>query len=176
MIFNTEVYKKAGLTPEEFVTLLHVHSKDYSTLTEDLVKPMLEADLLTTVKAKNASQTLCSTVRLSKKSKQFLRDLEIPGISDEVKATAFEMQRLYNARGCEDKASGAIMKKTIFWLACLMSEMDVTPERIIQTTESYLFNTDKTYVMALNNFVFKPSNVFVTRFNSMDSKLVQLLK
>lgn len=177
MIFNTTVFKKQNLTDSEFVTLLIIHSGDYTALfgRDTEIEMLMSEGYLTNVKAKNKSTTATETLRLSKEAKDFLRDLEIADLTDDAKEYVARIQELYGKYGYMDKAKYDVKACVRHMSALLAIKPELSWDSIERAVEGYLMQVDPNFVSAMVNLLFKPKNVYNTKFNTDDSKLCKLL-
>lgn len=172
MIFNTEVYRESGLNDSAFVTLLIVKSKDYKELSMRtfMCQQLIEREWLTTLKTTRKEQPEWERYRLTKKAKNFLRDLEIPGINDEVKELGAALFELYDGTDRIGNKKSCIRK-----LAWFLEETEADSSTIIEAVSDYLHTQDPQYIIKLDNLIHRPPNAFSTKFQLENSKLNDLI-
>lgn len=177
MVFNYELFKKTGLSPDSLLILIMIKNKYYKELSDisnaSIVPYLCMEELIEFVKGKKDQPTY-ELARLTKKGKALLRDLQIAGINDEVKQTATKIVELYEGAGYKDKVTNK--KQLVERLAWFMSATDFTQEKIIETVDFYVNNIkDPTYLSQAHNLIWKSENIYSKTFNLSQSKLYNLL-
>lgn len=102
---------------------------------------------------------------------KLLKDCQIAGISDESKGLAQDLIEMYENNGKKVMNK----KKVLELLSWFLSETNFSHKTIISVVENYLLTTQPKYISELHNLIWKPENVFSTKWTLSNSKLYGLI-
>lgn len=172
MYINFEQLYKTGLSESEFLTLIKISQKN-SELLSDADKPtiekLLEEGLIEVIKQ---GATYRERLRVSKKGKQFTRNIESPKYTDEVQATEKALIELYEGYN-KEIGLRADVKSRLTWF---MSETGFRGSIVKKYVDLYLADADPKYIKNLSNLIWSPqSKAFSVNFTLKDSKLFDVI-
>jgi hypothetical protein len=114
-----------------------------------------------------------SGYKVSSKGNNVLRDSQIAEITDRAKQVYISLIKTYEAFNREGKVGNK--KRGLRYFANFMSETDFEHDDIILAVEEWLRETPEQFVNKLDLLVFKPQNVYTTKFKLEESKLYTLV-
>lgn len=172
MYINFKILVKSGVNAQQLLILQGIKQKEYDMFEKALphLEKLKENGFLTTIKGEK-TQALYTKFRLSKKGKNFLRDLEIAEITEESLKLSAELISLYEDEGLDIKNKKKIVELTSWFL----SETGFNGDDVYQTVSDYINSTEKTYVSNLNNLIWKGESAFSTKWNLSQSKLYGMM-
>jgi hypothetical protein len=175
MIFNVELVIKSGVSDSEIITLLTIKNKGYEYLAirTDQLNSLKDKEFVEMVKGKVGTPTYMNA-RLSKKGKDFLRDISIPGVSEEAKQVLTNACSSYESRGFGEKIGNK--KRAVSLISWFLIETSFSAEQVCKAISDYIWGVGElTYCTLLPNLIWKPMSVFETKPNTADSKLYKLM-
>jgi hypothetical protein len=177
MIFNTELFFSLELSAEELLTILIIKDKAYSRneTRRDSLNSLFKKGYIEMVKGKEKDPAY-TKARLSRKGKNLLRDLEIPGISDGVKELGTELITMYEDAGVEDRIGNKKkIMRLLAWYLMTVDEVECSSNSITQAVDTYLREADKQRVIYLENLIWKAPSAFSVHPTLENSKLHELI-
>lgn len=108
------------------------------------------------------------------KGKTVLRRLALADSNEVADETFAKIVLTYKAYGYNNKLKAKA--KGLRFFNQFMAETNYNPDDIVDAVEEYLDTTESTFVNNIDTLVFKPSNVYATRFNIEESKLNIIVK
>ena len=172
MYINFEQLYKSDISESDFMLLLKVSQKNTELLTEE-DKPKLESFLeLELVELIKQGKDFFEKLRISKKGKQFIRNIEAPKYSDEIQELEQKLVEMYEDA---QKETGlrAEVKSRLTWFMC---ETGFRANVIKKYVQIYLDETDPKYIKNLSNLIWSPqSKAFSIHFDLKDSKLFDII-
>lgn len=177
MYINFKQLAKYNLDMTDLGALLAIKQKDWEIFAErvfqshqdNIIQKLLDSKLIQPLKSKSGYQ-------LSNLGKSALKSLEIANLDDSHKEQFQKLVEAYQAVGQEAKLGN--LKKGLQYFVDFMSQSDVEFDVILNVVEDYLQENlrEPMYLRKLETLIFKPSNVYSTKFKLEESKLYQLIK
>lgn len=172
MYINFEQLYKCDISETEFMLLLKISQKNTELLKEEdtqTIEKFIELQLVELIKQ---GKTFFEKLRISKKGKQFIRNIEAPKYSDEIQHLEQELVNMYEDHG-KDIGLRADVKSRLTWFIC---ETGFRPNIIKKYVDLYLNEADPMYVKNLSNLIWTPqSKAFSVTFSLKDSKLFDII-
>jgi hypothetical protein len=175
MIFNIDVFLKSYLTDSEFVTLLIIKEGKYAHL-EDRIPHLLQLYNLEYIKdvASKKKEPDYYKFRLTKKAKDFLKELEIADINTDSKILFNKVVDLYTTQGLTDKIGNKreLIKRISWFLAEVKIEMDT----LYGLIEDYIVTIDdRKYITKAENLFWKRESLYQSKYSLSQSKMYDLI-
>lgn len=172
MYINFKQLLKCNLSDDEFLVLLKISQKDFDFITEKdevTICKFLEMGLLERIKQ---CADLKTRLRISKKGKQFLRNIETANYTDEIQYLEEKLVKLYEGYD-KDIGLRADVKNRLTWF---VSETGFRIDIIEKYVDLYLQETEHKYIKTLANLIWTPQSIaFSVKFNLKDSKLFDII-
>lgn len=172
MYINFQQLYKSDISESDFMLLLKVSQKNTELLVEE-DKPKLESFLeLGLVELVKQGKDFFEKLRISKKGKQFIRNIESPKYSDEIQELEQKLVEMYEDA---QKETGlrAEVKSRLTWFMC---ETGFRANVIKKYVQIYLDETDPKYIKNLSNLIWTAqSKAFSIHFDLKDSKLFDII-
>ena len=172
MYINFKQLYRSEISESEFMLLLKISQKDLELISEDdndEIEKFLEIGLVELVKQ---GKTIFDRLRISKKGKQFIRNIELPNYTDEIQKLEEELVQLYQANN-KEVGLRAEVKSRLTWFC---KESSFRPSVIKKYVDLYLSETESLYIKNLSNLIWSPpSKMFSVHFNLKDSKLFDII-
>lgn len=161
----THLYSK-GLSEKDLFILQKIFQKEFILLEPHLseFERLLDLDLIQYLKGK---ANTVEGVRISKKGKTFLNQVETMGYTDDIGKLVNMLVELYEARQKPIGNELEVQSRLIWFL----SQTGFSGKVIYEAIEEYLMNND-TYTMSLENLIWRPqSKAFSVHKNLKDSRI-----
>lgn len=176
MFVNFDILEQKGFKwrDNQFMILLAIKNKQYARLEglNGTLNDLFKQDYVTAIKG-TPTQPKHEKVRLSKKGKAFLRDVQVAGIDDDAKLLTAALIQLYEKAGLKDRIkSKAKVLKLVSWF---LGEVEFSAAQVVVVVDDYLNTEDRKYISQLPNLICKPASVFSTKWTLDESKLYSLL-
>lgn len=172
MYINFEQLYKSNLSETEFLILIKIAQKNTELLNDGdkgTIEKLLGEGLIEVIKQGN---TYRERLRISKKGKQFTRNIESPKYTDEVQATEKALIELYEGYN-KEIGLRADVKSRLTWF---MSETGFRGTIVKKYVDLYLSEADPKYIKNLSNLIWSPqSKAFSVNFTLKDSKLFDII-
>ena len=172
MYINFEQLFKSNISESEFLLLLKIAQKNSELMSEndkESIEKFISLELVELIKT---GSSFIDKLRISKKGKQFIRNIESPKYTDEVQYTERELIKLYESYN-KDIGLRADVKSRLTWF---MSETGFRGDIIKKYVDLYLTEVDPKYVKNLSNLIWTPqSKAFSVTFTLKDSKLFDII-
>lgn len=168
MYINFKLMSKHKITAYEVVILIAIKQNE-----EEYVK-QADSTTLEDLKLGGWIEPLKRTpkkYKLTKKSKNFLRDLGVAEVTEDSINLAAELINLYE----DHNLNITNKKKIVEMVSWFLSETGFAPDTVLATVYDYINSTEKMYVSSLNNLICKLPNVFSTKWTVSNSKLYGLM-
>lgn len=176
MYLNFEILEKKGFSwkENELLVLLCIRQKEYERLEpcRDVLLSLHSKGYVVKLASHPKNKPSYLGARLTMKSKALIRELQIAEITPESTSLAASLVSLYE----QYNLNIGNKKKIVELVAWFMAEtQDYTPEQVYEAVENYVSTTEKTYISALNNLLWKGESTFSTTWSLSQSKLYTLL-
>jgi len=167
---NYKLLYDKGLSDDDYHLLQKIFQKEEFLLEGflDRFKHFLDLGLIQYLKDK---ENTIKGIRISKKGKKFLSDLETKGYTDTIGIILDKLIGMYEV---EDKIIGKKLevKSRLIWFT---EQTGFSPTIIIKSVQEYLDNNPE-YTMSLENLLWKPQSVaFSVHKNLKQSKLFDVI-
>lgn len=175
MYINLNILEKHGFKWQDnpLLVLQAVKQKDYQLLKDcpkELLNQLYKDGYIQLIEGKPKEDKHLK-IRLTDRSKRFLKDCGVKAITEESKLLALKLIELWESNG----QTVQNRKKIVELTAWLLGELpEYTVDEIFSCAESYISSSGK-FTMGLGNFLWKPENVFQKNWNTSQSKLYSLL-
>ena len=172
MYVNFKQLYKSNISESEFLLLFKIAQRNIELITEE-DKPSIDKfiDMGLTELTKQGI-TLRDKIRISKKGKQFLRNIGTANYTDDVQNLEQELVNLYEDNQ-KEIGLRAEVKSRLTWF---VHETGFRPSVIKKYVERYLEEADPKYIKNLSNLIWTPqSRAFSTTFALKDSKLFDII-
>ena len=173
MYINFEVLKKHGLSPNDLITLLAIKQKEDEELICSLNPSSDEDGELVLVKEGFIEKMKKVGFKVTKKATTLLRDIEIAEVTDSSKEGYASLIKLYESVGRKDKVGNK--KRGLRYFSTFLATTDFPSDKIYEAVNEYLNDNEHQYTRKLDELVYKPSNVYATKFKLEDSKLYTIV-
>jgi hypothetical protein len=173
MYINFEYLEKKSVTFYEFLALLIIRQKNYSSLVGmgETLNSLYKKELVNSTKSVNKEKPYLSA-RLTAKGKKILKEVTIPNITDEVTSLSYELISLYESKGFNVGNKREVVKL----LSWFMANTDFSSGEILSATEQYLQGqTEVKFTRSLENFIHKSPSAFSSKWDLGNSMLYETL-
>ena len=172
MYINFEQLYKSDISESDFMLLVKVSQKNTELFKQEDI-PTLERFLdLGLVELIKQGKEFFEKLRISKKGKQFIRNIEVPKYSDEVQNLEKELVEMYEDYR-KEIGLRADVKSRLTWF---MAETGFRASIVKKYVDIYLTETDPKYIKNLSNLIWTPqSKAFSVTFSLKDSKLFDII-
>ena len=172
MYINFQQLARCNITQNELLLLVKISQKDSQFITaedKDGVDKLLKEELVELTKQ---GKTIRERLRVSKKGKQFLRNVETANYTDEIQYLEEKLVKLYEGYD-KDIGLRADVKNRLTWF---VSETGFRIDIIEKYVDLYLQETEHKYIKTLANLIWTPQSIaFSVKFNLKDSKLFDII-
>lgn len=175
MYINFQILNKHGLSPNDLLTLIAIKQKESEELICSLNPSSDDEGQLTLVANGLIAPTKKIGFKITKEGTAFLRDLGVAEVTEDGKELYADLIRLYHSYEFGSKVGSKT--KGLKYFSQFLAQTNFTDDQIKNAVDLYLGNvSDLKYVRPLDKLVFKPDNVYSTKFKLEESKLAELLK
>jgi len=176
MYINTELLDKKGIEwrNNDLIVLQVINQKSNEVLDErckDALNRVYKLGYLKFIKG-TKGQTNYEKVRINPQGKEFLRQLEIPDITEASKHLTKRLIEIYENHNKEYGNE----KKISTLVAWFLAETGIPAKEVFKQVENYLLETPPKYIMKLENLIHKKDHVYQTKWKMENSKLYELCK
>lgn len=184
MYINKEYVEKKGLEPHDIFYFGLIFQNVSENMLETLLSYISDVDyrlyeelgLVKFIKAKNKSQHILETIRLTPKGKEVYRNAQIPNFTVEDEALLEHLTVTYN--GVEKSIGNEAKVKDLLAWFCVTT--GYSRRMVYKAIKFYIGtlvdNKEEKYIATLENLIWKPNNVFSTKKSVSDSKLYQFIQ
>lgn len=175
MYINFDYLSQKDISSDTLMVLLAVKQKETNhpffdtVMVECQLTTLEELELIETMKSKKGEY------KLTKKGRALIRDLQIANVSPEAKSCVASMVESYKAFGLGDKIGSK--PKSIAYVSQILS-MGYSCEDLLEAVEAYLESKkgqEREFIAYLEKLIFKPSNMYSTKFKPEESRLLQYI-
>tara|TARA_S200002703_G_scaffold118613_1_gene104278 strand:+ start:812 stop:1354 length:543 start_codon:yes stop_codon:yes gene_type:complete len=174
MYINFEYLNKQEFDYTDFLILIAINQKDLSSFVhncdesiDETLEHLGEKGYIERFKSKEG-------YKLTQKGRKILREVEIADISEDVNELFVRLKDRYIANNRENKLGS--QKKALKYLANFVAETNFSYDNIVDAVEEYLVDTPDKFTSKLENLIFKPANIYSTKFKLEECKLHTLVK
>lgn len=172
MYINFQQLYKSDMSDADFMLLMKVSQKNAELFTQEdipTLEKFLESGLVELIKQ---GKDFFEKLRISKKGKQFIRNIETPGYSDDVQNLERDLVSMYEDHN-KEIGLRADVKSRLTWF---MGETGFRPNVVKKYVDIYLTESDPKYIKNLSNLIWTPqSKAFSVTFSLKDSKLFDII-
>lgn len=178
MYINLKLALKKGYLPKDIVQLQMIKQNGYEDLSKEIEDYILPNDmekysdegLLAPINAKKKSQPFSERVRLSKKAKDLLENLETPLVSEETLLIFDWVKNVYSKNSKEIGNS----KKCKMYIELFSKESGIVKNALCFLIQTFL-SDDKEFEFSqrAEYLFYKGASVFNVRFDLHQSRLYQ---
>jgi len=165
---NTKFLSSSGFTWDDAYTLLLIKQGQAEELEKEWTEKLLEVGLIKLIKPKNKAESELSRLRLDKKGREFLEKLSEAEIEEEDNRVLIWLSDLYKSLGKEIGSKN----KTLYYLKEFRVKSGIDKNKLVNLI-TVLTNDENQmeWSKVLQYLIFKPQNVYNTKFNLDESKL-----
>lgn len=169
MYINYSYLYENELTDEDLSVLIKIKQKEHVLLeaVDDIEEKLEWLESKKFIQFTKTPKDRIKSVRISKEGNRFLKNLEKPQYQEEYGELAKELIDMYET---EDKFTGnkTSVEKRLIWFIC---ESGFSVPVVKKAVSDYLLLADPSYVMSLENLIWKPANVYSTNMKLTESRL-----
>jgi hypothetical protein len=177
MYINLNTLYKSGIDPRNLTLLLTINNNSKEDMSDFIAQSIVSDESfellksggwITTVKSKKKSDTIFSTLRLSKKGRELLKNLDEADVDDASLKLRDWVVILYQEREKTTKN-----KKRLAWqLSQFASITEISHNKLAKLIQEFVDDEDNMHYNHISNYMFEdPKNVFFKGFRKEDSRL-----